>query len=78
VTELEQAADRLRAFVRAHRVGGCRLLSSAECRCPQCDIDRIAEEARAAPRLRRIIRDLCIGHEDGCACVACKEVFRHE
>lgn len=31
-----------------------------------------------AKRLTTILRDMCIGHEEGCACVGCREVFRQE
>ncbi len=45
------AADRLRAFIREHRPGGCKWLSKGPdaCECPLCDVDRLMAALRAAP-----------------------------
>ncbi len=41
-------ADRLRAFVREQRAGGCRMPSwGTECICPLCDVDRLVTQVSA-------------------------------
>jgi len=46
----ETAADRLRAFIREQRPGGCKWLSKGPdaCECPLCDVDRLMAFLRAA------------------------------
>jgi hypothetical protein len=45
-TRLVTASTRLRAFVRKHAPGGCRLASQGtSCHCPLCDIDELAAAA---------------------------------
>lgn len=40
-------AWRLRAFVRKHLHGGCRILSQGnDCKCPLCDLDRLHDALR--------------------------------
>ena len=35
--------DRLQAFIRQYKTGGCRMLSAQDegCDCPLCDVDRL-------------------------------------
>lgn len=38
----ERAVLRLRAWIRGHMAGGCRMLSIGDaCECPLCDLDRL-------------------------------------
>ena len=39
------AQTRLREFIKAHSLGGCKMFSRGEeCECPLCDLDRIVNE----------------------------------
>lgn len=40
--------QRLRAFVREHLHGKCKVFSLGDdCKCPLCDLDRLCEELRS-------------------------------
>ncbi len=45
----DSPAQRLRWFVRKHALGGCKVLSDLDCRCPLCDVDRLTGAAPQAP-----------------------------
>lgn len=59
-TEVSAARDRLLAFVREVRPGGCRKMSSGrECQCPLCDIDRLFSREADLQRFDREIDEIC-------------------
>lgn len=50
MSELQEAAKRLREFIRKHEPGQCRWFSAAsfglKCECPLCDVDTLLSQAK--------------------------------
>jgi hypothetical protein len=52
-------ADRLKAFIRTHAPGGCKMFSlGASCECPLCDVDALFA-------LSRTREETAAEHEEG-------------
>lgn len=45
---LLQRAERVKAFIREHQSGGCKMLSQGDaCQCPLCDVDTLVAALRS-------------------------------
>jgi hypothetical protein len=52
IDAIAEAERRLKAFIREHIRGGCRIISQGDaCQCPLCDLDRLLARGLEAERL---------------------------
>lgn len=66
-TPFDTMRERLKAFIRQHSAGGCRMLTERlECFCPLCDADNLAYAANQSAALQQqlaaaqqLVKDAC-------------------